>query len=218
MTRFLGTLLFLAGPLVAASACEGQSADAASRMTSGAGRSSAPALDTATFAGGCFWCMEPPFDALPGVVSTTSGYMGGTLRDPTYEQVSAGGTGHAEVVQIVFDPARVSYARLLEVFWRNIDPLTANRQFCDAGSQYRAAIFHHDAEQAQLARESKAALERSRRFREPIVTEVVDAATFHPAEAYHQDYYTKNPIRYKYYRGRCGRDARLEQLWGKPRG
>ena len=221
MSRFLRALAFLSGSVLAGSACQGQSADAAPRMRSDAARmgaSAAASLDTATFAGGCFWCMEPPFDALPGVVSTTSGYMGGALRDPTYEQVSAGGTGHAEVVQIVFDPARVTYATLLEVFWRNIDPLTANRQFCDGGSQYRAAIFHHDADQAQAARESKAALERSGRFREPIVTEVVDAATFYPAEAYHQDYYRKNPLRYKYYRGRCGRDARLQQLWGKSRG
>ena len=174
------------------------------------------ALDTATFAGGCFWCMEPPFDKLDGVRSTTSGYMGGTVRNPTYEQVSAGGTRHAEVVRVVFDPARVSYARLLEVFWRNIDPLTPNRQFCDGGDQYRAAIFHHGEVQGAAARASLAALVQSRRFKKPVVTEVVAAATFYPAEAYHQDYYKKNPVRYKYYRGRCGRDNRLKELWGKP--
>ena len=174
------------------------------------------ALDTATFAGGCFWCMEPPFDKLAGVLSTTSGYMGGTVRNPTYEQVSAGGTRHAEVVQVVFDPARVSYARLLEVFWRNIDPLTPNRQFCDGGDQYRAAIFHRGEVQGAAARASLATLVQSRRFKKPVVTEVVAAAAFYPAEAYHQDYYKKNPVRYKYYRGRCGRDNRLKELWGKP--
>ncbi len=175
-----------------------------------------PALDTATFAGGCFWCMEPPFDKLAGVISTTSGYMGGKVKNPTYDQVSGGGTGHAEVVQVVFDPARVSYARLLEVFWRNIDPVTPNRQFCDAGSEYRSAIFHHGEAQGIAARNAKVELERSGRFKKPIVTEVGAAVTFYPAEAYHQDYYMKNPIRYKYYRGRCGRDDRLKELWGKP--
>ena len=203
-------------PLVA---CRGQSAGAAERAPGGADAPPAPtasALDTATFAGGCFWCMEPPFDALPGVVSTTSGYMGGVVRSPTYAQVSAGGTGHAEVVQVVFDPARVTYARLLDVFWRNVDPLTPNRQFCDAGSQYRSAIFYHGAEQGAAARASKDALARSGRFTKPIVTEVVGAGPFYAAEAYHQDYYRRNPIRYKFYRGRCGRDNRLAQLWGEP--
>ena len=169
----------------------------------------------ATFAGGCFWCMEPPFDKLPGVLSTTSGYMGGTVEQPTYEQVSAGRTGHAEVVQVRYDPARVDYATLLEVFWRNVDPLTANRQFCDAGHQYRSAIFVHDAQQQREALASKQALERSGRFDRPIVTEIVPAATFWPAEDYHQDYYTKNPVRYGYYRWSCGRDDRLEEVWGK---
>ena len=170
-------------------------------------------LDTATFAGGCFWCMEPPFDDLAGVVSTTSGYMGGSVPDPTYEQVSAGGTGHAEVVQVVFEPARVSYERLLEVFWRNVDPLTPDRQFCDAGHQYRSAIFHHDAGQRAAAEQSRRALEQSGRFETPIVTEIVSAGPFYAAEAYHQDYYRKNPVRYKFYRYRCGRDARLAELW-----
>jgi peptide-methionine (S)-S-oxide reductase len=168
----------------------------------------------ATFAGGCFWCMEAPFDELPGVVSTTSGYTGGTKADPSYEEVSAGTTGHAEAVQIVYDPAQVSYERLLEVFWRNVDPVRPNAQFCDRGSQYRSAIFVHDAGQRRLAEESKQALVQSKRFAQPIVTEIVDAGSFHPAEEYHQDYYRKNPVRYKFYRTGCGRDRRLRELWG----
>ncbi|MDQ3696927.1 MAG: peptide-methionine (S)-S-oxide reductase MsrA [Gemmatimonadota bacterium] len=173
-------------------------------------------LDTALFAGGCFWCMEPPFDALPGVISTTSGYSGGTVPNPTYEQVGAGGTGHAEVVRVIFDASRVSYERLLDVFWRNIDPLTANRQFCDAGDMYRSAIFYRDEAQREAALASKLAIERSGRFRETIVTQIAAASPFYEAEAYHQDYYKKNPIRYKFYSSRCGREARLEALWGKP--
>ncbi|OYZ26717.1 MAG: peptide-methionine (S)-S-oxide reductase [Hydrogenophilales bacterium 17-64-65] len=174
------------------------------------------ALAKATFAGGCFWCMEPPYDKLDGVVSTTSGYIGGRTRNPTYEAVSAGGTGHAEAVEIVYDPAKVSYAKLLDVFWRNIDPTVRNRQFCDVGDQYRSAIFYHDAEQKRLAEASKAALAKSKPFPQPIVTEIVPAGVFTAAEAYHQDYYLKNPVRYKFYRYRCGRDQRLEELWGKP--
>jgi len=169
----------------------------------------------ATFAGGCFWCMEPPFDKLEGVVSTTSGYTGGEQADPTYKAVSAGGTGHAEVVQIVYDPAIISYAELLKVFWRNVDPLTPNRQFCDKGSQYRTAIFYHDDEQQQLAEASKQSLEESEKFNQPIVTEIVPLTTFYPAEEYHQDYYQKNPLRYKFYRYSCGRDQRLRELWGE---
>ncbi len=168
----------------------------------------------AIFAGGCFWCMEPPYDQLPGVLSTTSGYIGGHQANPTYEQVSAGSTGHAEAVLVRYDPRQVSYARLLEVFWRNVDPLTANAQFCDRGSQYRSAIFYLDAEQQRLAEASKQQLATSGRFRQPIVTEVAAAGTFYPAEAYHQDYYQRNPLRYKYYRYGCGRDRRLEALWG----
>lgn len=168
----------------------------------------------ATFGGGCFWCMEPPFDALPGVISTVSGYTGGRSANPTYEQVSTGGTGHAEVIQVRYDPATISFDKLLQVFWRNIDPLTADRQFCDSGSQYRSAIFYHDAEQRRLAEHSKAALEKSARFDRPIVTQIVPAAAFYAAEEYHQDYYLKNPLRYKYYRGSCGRDRRLKELWG----
>jgi peptide-methionine (S)-S-oxide reductase len=172
-------------------------------------------LAKATFAGGCFWCMEPPFDELDGVVSTTSGYTGGRQDRPTYEQVSAGWTGHTEAVQVVYDPSKVSYARLLEVFWRNIDPTTPDRQFCDRGNQYRSGIFFHDETQKRLAEESKARLEKNKPFRGTIVTEVQPLTKFYPAEEYHQDYYRKNPIRYKYYRHSCGRDQRLEELWGK---
>jgi peptide-methionine (S)-S-oxide reductase len=179
---------------------------AASQSTGGAETAKA------TFAGGCFWCMEPPFDKLDGVISTISGYTGGTKKNPTYEEVSAGKTGHAEVVQITYDPKKITYEKLLEVFWRNVDPLTPNRQFCDVGSQYRTAIFYHDETQKRLAEESKKAL--SKRFKEPIVTEIVAASEFYPAEDYHQDYYIKNPLRYKYYRYSCGRDQRLEALWG----
>ena len=169
----------------------------------------------ATFAGGCFWCMEPPYDKLDGVLATTSGYVGGDKVDPTYQEVSAGGTGHAEAVQVTYDPSKVSYETLLDVFWRNVDPLDAGGQFCDRGDQYRTAIFVHDEEQRQLAEKSKQALEDSGRFEQPIVTEIVAAGPFYPAEDYHQDYYEKNPLRYKFYRWNCGRDARLEQLWGE---
>ena len=169
----------------------------------------------ATFAGGCFWCMEPPFDKLDGVLATTSGYTGGSKVDPTYEEVSAGGTGHFEAVQITYDPAKVSYDRLLEVFWRNVDPLDAGGQFCDRGEQYRTAIFVHDEEQRRLAEQSKQALVDSKRLDGPIVTEIVTAGPFYPAEEYHQDYYEKNPLRYKFYRWNCGRDQRLAQVWGE---
>ena len=169
----------------------------------------------ATFAGGCFWCMEPPYDKLEGVLSTTSGYTGGTKVDPTYQEVSAGGTGHAEAVQVTYDPSQVSYQELLEVFWRNVDPLDAGGQFCDRGDSYRTGIFVHDEEQRRLAEESKRKLAESERFAQPIVTEVVDAGDFYPAEDYHQDYYRKNPVRYKFYRWNCGRDQRLTDLWGE---
>jgi peptide-methionine (S)-S-oxide reductase len=169
----------------------------------------------ATFAGGCFWCMEPPYDKLDGVLATTSGYAGGDKVDPTYEEVSAGGTGHAEVVQISYDPSKVSYEQLLEVFWRNVDPLDAGGQFCDRGDQYRTAIFVHDEEQRRLAEASKQALVDSGRFEQPIVTEIVGAGPFYPAEDYHQDYYEKNPLRYKFYRWNCGRDQRLADVWGE---
>jgi peptide-methionine (S)-S-oxide reductase len=172
-------------------------------------------LATATFAGGCFWCMEPPFDKVDGVVSTISGYTGGQKVDPTYKEVSDGGTGHYEALQVRYDPSKVTYAQLLDIFWRNVDPLTADGQFCDKGSQYRAAIFVHDAEQRRLAEESKRKLVEAKRFEQPIVTEILPAATFYPAEEYHQDYYQKNPVRYRYYRYSCGRDARLKAVWGK---
>ena len=169
----------------------------------------------ATFAGGCFWCMEPPFDALDGVLSTTSGYTGGGEKNPTYKQVSSGKTGHTEAVQVAYDPSKVSYEELLEVFWRNIDPTTADRQFCDRGSQYRSAIFYHDDEQRRLAEASRGRIADSGRLDAPIVTEIVAAGEFYPAEEYHQDYYKKNPIRYKFYRTGCGRDRTLERIWGK---
>lgn len=175
-------------------------------------------LEKATFAGGCFWCMEHPFDALPGVVSVTSGYTGGQTKNPTYEEVSAGGTGHAESVQVVYDPARIGYDKLLTVFWHNIDPTAKDRQFCDSGHQYRSAIFYHTEEQHRLALKSKDALERSKPFREPIVTEITPASEFYPAEEYHQHYYKKNPIRYRFYRTGCGRDKRLKDLWGSAAG
>ncbi|MEP2827492.1 peptide-methionine (S)-S-oxide reductase MsrA [Parvibaculum sp.] len=168
---------------------------------------------TAIFAGGCFWCMEPPFDKTEGVISTTSGYIGGTLDNPTYEQVSAGGTGHAEAVKIVYDPSKVRYDELLHLFWRNVDPLRKDAQFCDTGHQYRSAIFYLDDEQKKLAEESKQELEKSGRFSQPVVTEIAKAGPFYPAEKYHQDYYLKNPNRYAFYRWNCGRDQRLEQLW-----
>jgi peptide-methionine (S)-S-oxide reductase len=171
----------------------------------------------ATFAGGCFWCMEPPYDELDGVLATTSGYAGGSTVDPTYQEVVRGGTGHAEVVQITYDPAKVTYEQLLEVFWRNVDPLDAGGQFCDRGDSYRTGIFVHDEAQRRLAEQSKQALADSDRFDgKPIVTEITDAGPFYPAEDYHQNYYETNPIRYKFYRWNCGRDQRLEQLWGQP--
>ena len=179
------------------------------------GRSGAASeLATATFAGGCFWCMQPPFDQLEGVVKTTVGYTGGHTPNPTYEEVSAGGTGHAESIQVTYDPAKITYAKLLDVFWHNIDPLTPNAQFCDHGTQYRTAIFYATDEQRQLAEASKKALEDSGRFSQPMVTEIEPAGPFYPAEDYHQKYYRKNPIRYHFYRYRCGRDQRLKELWG----
>ncbi|TMH82542.1 MAG: peptide-methionine (S)-S-oxide reductase MsrA [Betaproteobacteria bacterium] len=179
-----------------------------------AGQQPAPGQAVATFAGGCFWCMEPPYDALPGVISTTSGYMGGTQKNPSYEEVSSGTTGHAEVVQVVYDPKRVTYEKLLEVFWKNVDPTVRDRQFCDIGSQYRTAIFYHTDEQRRLAEVSKAMLAKAKPFKDDIVTPVVPAGEFWRAEDYHQDFYVKNPVRYKFYRTGCGRDARLKQLWG----
>ena len=172
----------------------------------------------ATFAGGCFWCVEADFDKVKGVISTTSGYIGGHTPNPTYKQVSGGSTGHAEAVEIVYDPTVVSYEKLLRHFWRNIDPLAKDRQFCDAGSEYRSAIFVHDAEQRRLAEASKKEIEQSGRFKSPIQTQIVPAAQFYKAEDYNQDFYLKNPTKYKFYRFNCGRDRRLEELWGTDRG
>jgi peptide-methionine (S)-S-oxide reductase len=169
----------------------------------------------AYFAGGCFWCMEEAFEKVEGVVSVVSGYMGGTVANPSYEQVSAGQTGHAEAVEVQYDPAKVSYQKLLEAFWRNVDPVTPNAQFCDHGSQYRAVVFYGSDEEKRLSEESKSTIERSKRFLQPIVTQIVKASTFYSAEDYHQDYYKKNPLRYKYYKFSCGRVQRLEALWGK---
>ncbi len=172
-------------------------------------------LEKATLAGGCFWCVEADFDKVPGVVETISGYAGGPGVDPTYEAVSSGGTGHAEVVQVIYDPSRLSYERLLEVFWRSVDPYDAAGQFCDRGSQYRSAVFYHDDEQKRLVEESIRLLEDSGRLTGPIVTQIVPFKEFYPAEEYHQDFHTKSPIRYKTYRYGCGRDRRLEAVWGK---
>ena len=180
--------------------------------------SSQSATAKATFAGGCFWCVEEVFQDLDGVISATSGYTGGKEANPTYEQVSDGETGHAEAVEVVYDPKKVSYERLLQLFWHNVDPLTADRQFCDGGHQYRSAIFYHDDAQRELAEASKQAIETSKRFDQPIVTEIVPAAPFYPAEEYHQDYYSKNPLRYKFYKFNCGRAQRLKELWGETTG
>ena len=170
--------------------------------------------ETAIFAGGCFWCMEPPFDKLNGVISTTSGYTAGHKKNPTYKEVSAGGSGHTEAIQIIFNPEKISYPELLEVFWKNIDPVAVNRQFCDSGTQYRSGIYYLNTAQEVAAKQSLQQLEKSRPFEGLITTEIVAASTFYPAEDYHQDYYQKNPVRYKFYRYRCGRDQRLEEIWG----
>ena len=185
-------------------------------VASAAGQGTSPATDktaTAIFAGGCFWCVEADFDKVGGVISTTSGYIGGRTANPSYEDVVRGHTGHAEAVEIVFDPAKVSYQQLLDVFWRNVDPLVKDRQFCDHGNQYRTGIFYRGDEQRRLAEASKATVQA--RFKQPVYTEIVAAGPFYKAEDYHQDYYQKNPVRYKFYRLNCGRDTRLEELWGK---
>lgn len=172
-------------------------------------------LETAIFAGGCFWCMEPPFEKLKGVAAVISGYTGGHTDNPKYGEVTSGSTGHAEAVEVHYDPAQITYAELLEVFWRNIDPTTRDRQFVDAGSQYRAAIFYRGEEQKRIAEESKKKIAASGRFGKPIVTEIVPAGRFYPAEEYHQDYYKKSAARYKFYRFNSGRDQYLEKIWGK---
>jgi peptide-methionine (S)-S-oxide reductase len=175
---------------------------------------SAMTTATATFAGGCFWCVEADFDKVEGVISTTSGYIGGLAVNPTYEQVVTGRTGHTEAVEVVYDPKVVSYERLLDVFWKNHDPLAKDRQFCDRGNQYRPGVFYHNEEQRALAEATRKT--HQARFKQPIQTEITAATTFYKAEDYHQDYYKKNPVRYQFYRFNCGRDARLEELWGKP--
>jgi peptide-methionine (S)-S-oxide reductase len=180
-----------------------------------AARAAGPTTATATFAGGCFWCMEAPFASLEGVLSVTSGYTGGEKKSPTYEEVSSGSTGHAESVQVVYDPAKISYARLLDVFWHNIDPLARDAQFCDHGTQYRSAIFYHDEGQRQAAQESRRALDERPPFKGRIATQIVPASTFYPAEEYHQHFHRKNPARYQQYRLGCGRDRRLTELWGE---
>ena len=177
--------------------------------------SSAGDVAHATFAGGCFWCIEADFEKVEGVISVTSGYTGGTGKNPTYKEVSSGGTGHTEAIRVVFDSDIVTYDELLVVFWHNIDPTAADRQFCDKGDQYRSGIFYHDEAQRQAALRSRDRLEETKLFPEPIVTEITAASAFYPAEAYHQDYAKKNPIRYAYYRKGCGRDRRLEELWGE---
>jgi peptide-methionine (S)-S-oxide reductase len=173
-------------------------------------------LGKAYFAGGCFWCMEEAFEKIEGVLSATSGYMGGTVANPSYEDVSSGRTGHAESIEVVYDPVKVSYQKLLDAFWRNVDPITPNAQFCDHGSQYRSAIFFQTDEEKRASDTSKQAIEQSKRFTEPIVTQIVMASRFYSAEEYHQDFYKKNPVRYKFYKYSCGRAQRLEELWGKP--
>jgi peptide-methionine (S)-S-oxide reductase len=171
-------------------------------------------LQKATFAGGCFWCTEEAFEKVPGVTGAVSGYMGGKVKNPSYEQVSTGRTGHTEVVEVTFDPAKVSYDKLLETFWLNHDPTAKDRQFCDAGSQYRPEIFYHSEEQKRLAETSKAKWDKAKPFRQAIVTPITAASEFWPAEDYHQDYYKKNPVQYRFYVTGCGRYARLDQLWG----
>jgi peptide-methionine (S)-S-oxide reductase len=198
--------LALAGGVAACAPGETLAQTASAKVATGAAR------DTATFASGCFWCTEADFEKVPGVVDAVSGYTGGRVPNATYEQVSMGGTGHREAVQVIYDPARVSYRQLLDVFWRNVDPVDARGQFCDKGYQYTSAIYVSTAEERRLADSSKRALERLARLEKPVVTEIAAAAPFYAAEAYHQSYYKKNPIRYRYYRTSCGRDRRLREL------
>jgi len=187
-------------------------------LSAAAPATSAPAPATAVFAGGCFWCMETAFEGLPGVSAVISGYTGGEKKNPTYEEVSSGTTGHAESVEVTFDPAKITYAQLLDVFWHNVDPLAGGHQFCDYGTQYRSAIFYRGEEQRLAAEASKRKLEEEPRFKGKITTQIVAATTFYRAEEYHQDFYKKNPRRYQEYRTGCGRDARLKELWGASAG
>jgi peptide-methionine (S)-S-oxide reductase len=209
MLRFLSVLVALLGALLAGTRLPAQPSMPPPASHQG------DALEVATFAGGCFWCIEADFDKVAGVVETTSGFMGGRTKNPTYSQVAGGRTGHAEVVQVRFDPKVVSYAQLLDVYWHKIDPLDAGGQFSDRGSAYRPAIFYHNEEQRRLAEASKAALVGAKVFSRPIVVEITKATEFTRAEEYHQDYYRKSPMRYLIYRHGSGRDARLEALWGR---
>jgi peptide-methionine (S)-S-oxide reductase len=209
---FLRIRIFLGAAILALMLC-GTLASAAQAVDG-----ATPGLETATFAGGCFWCMQPAFDHVLGVISTTVGYTGGDKDHPTYEEVSDGGTGHAESIEVHFDPKKVTYKKLLDVFWHNIDPTTPDREFCDVGHQYRTAIFFHSPEQEREAKASEKEIEETKPFKDPIVTEIVPASTFWPAEDYHQDFYLKNPVRYKFYRFNCGRDQRLRELWGAASG
>jgi peptide-methionine (S)-S-oxide reductase len=217
-------LLLLALVMAGCGARSGESsasaADTAGRaQTDGSGvRAPRPGEAVATFAGGCFWCMEPPFEKLEGVHAVISGYMGGKEKNPTYDDVGSGGTGHAESVQILYDPKVITYERLLEVFWHNIDPTTDDRQFCDRGRQYRPAIFWQDSTQKALAEASLARVNETKTFARPILVEITQATPFYPAETYHQDFYKKDPARYYSYRAGCGRDARLKALWGEQAG
>ena len=209
MSKFSKAFSALAAALLTGTLLAGEMAAPASQSSAGSSAS------VAVFAGGCFWCTESDFDKMPGVLETTSGYIGGHVENPTYEDVSYGASGHIEAVQVRYDPGKTSYAQLLEAFWPTIDPVTKNAQFCDKGSQYRSAIFYGNPQEQALAEASKTTLDSSGKLPGPVVTEILPATTFYPAEEYHQDYHSKNPIRYNYYRNGCGRDDRLEQLWGK---
>lgn len=213
--RGLGALILAVAGSLSLAACVPSQPTHGTAATAPSAPAATGPTQKAVFAGGCFWCVEADFDKVAGVLSTTSGYTGGKTANPSYQEVSSHMTGHAEAVEIVFDPGKVGYAQLVEHFWRTIDPTTKDRQFCDVGSPYRTAIYALDAEQLRIAQASRAALEKNKPFQAPIVTEVVMADTFYPAEEYHQDYYRKNPVRYSYYRNGCGRDARLKQLWGE---
>lgn len=214
-------IVSLLGLFVVAFACSSSPVEGGTGGAGGLDKTRAPGIEpqvkdgVAIFAGGCFWCMEASLEHVDGVKQVVSGFIGGTKKDPSYEEVGNGGTGHAEAVRVEYDPARLSYDQLLDIFWHNIDPTQANGQFCDLGDQYRSAIFYLGEQQQAKAEASKKKIVESKRFLAPIVTEIVPATTFYPAENYHQDFYKKDPIRYKTYRYGCGRDARLETLWGK---
>ena len=217
-TPMAGAFIFLGLAAMAPTPLGAQTVPASTPLVAPAAAPMPAITAKAIFAGGCFWCVESDFDKIPGVISTTSGYTGGKTAKPTYEQVSANNTGHAEAVEVLYDPARVTYQRLVDYFWRTIDPTVKDQQFCDKGSSYRSAIFPQNDEQLKIAQTSRATLEKTKPFKEPIVTEITLATAFYPAEDYHQDYYKKNPVRYKYYRNGCGRDTRLVQLWGDKAG